>query len=102
LARKAVVTDASVIYWERGEFRHIKHENLLILTDVFDITVSELVGDPRLVRERARSGAKALAEFADWLPSDYENPDFQADVDQARRHALSMADDLLPPKRDSS
>lgn len=47
LSRAVEVTDVTVGYWESGEIKQIGSEKLLKLADVFGISVSELLDDPR-------------------------------------------------------
>lgn len=49
MARAIGITDVSIHYWENGTISEIGHLKLKALAELFEITVSELVHDPRLV-----------------------------------------------------
>ena len=67
LARRAGVSDVSIGYWESGTIKQIGHERLMALADALDITVSELVGDPRLTQRDAANQELALSQLEDHL-----------------------------------
>lgn len=96
LGRRAGVSDVSVMYWESGQIKSIRHDHLLGIACAFGVTVSELVGDPGLQADRDRHAAEVLREFADHLPSDTSNPDVQAGIDKARDLARRMAEGYVP------
>lgn len=48
MARVIGITDVSIHYWENGTISEIGHLKLKALAELFEITVSELIHDPRL------------------------------------------------------